>query len=102
MRSGGSGAGRHAEGGRAGGVIGVKAFTRAGISAIVMPRAAEAEAAVPRGKERDAITVVAAEEAGTAMLAVMITLAAATLIVTSDASTPAAVAMFCCKVEVSE
>ena len=36
------------------------------------------------------------------MAAVMITLAAATLIVTSDAWTPAAVAMPCCKLEVSE
>ena len=57
---------------------------------------------MPRAEAREALTVTAAEEAGTAMLAVMITLAAATLIVTSDASTPAAVAMFCCKVEVSE
>eukprot|EP00964_Phaeocystis_antarctica_P045100 scaffold25947_cov62-Phaeocystis_antarctica.AAC.2 len=36
------------------------------------------------------------------MVAVMITLAAATRIVTSDLSTPAAVAIFCCKLEVSE
>ena len=40
--------------------------------------------------------------AGTAMVAVMITLAAATLIVTNDLSTPAAVAIFCCRLEMSE
>ena len=89
-------------GGRAGGVAGVKALARVGTDSTAMPRAAEAEAAVPRVEESADSTMVAAEEAGTAMLAVMITLAADTLIVTSDASTPAAVAMFCCKVEVSE
>ena len=47
-------------------------------------------------------TVAAGVAAGTAMAAVMITLAAATSIVTSDLSTPAAVAMPCCKLEVSE
>ena len=83
------------------GVAGVKALARVGTDSTAMPRAAEAEAAVPRVEESDSSTMVAAEEAGTAMLAVMITLAADTLIVTSDASTPAAVAMFCCKVEVS-
>ena len=36
------------------------------------------------------------------MVAVMRTLAAATLIVTSDLRTPAAVAMPCCKLEVSK
>ena len=40
--------------------------------------------------------------AGTATAAVMITLAAATPIVTSDLETLAAVAMPCCKLEVSE
>ena len=62
----------------------------------------KAAAAVPRAEAREALTVTAAEEAGTAMLAVMITLAAATLIVTSDLSTPAAVATLRCKLEVSE
>ena len=47
-------------------------------------------------------TVAAGVAAGTAMAAVMITLAAATLIVTRDVWTPAAEAMACCKLEVSE
>ena len=47
-------------------------------------------------------TVAAGVAAGTAMAAVMITLAAATLIVTRDVWTPAAEAMSCCKLEVSE
>ena len=64
---------------------------------MVMPRAAEAAAGELRVEESEAITVVAAAEAGTAILAVMITLAAVTLIVTSDGWTPAALAMFCCK-----
>ena len=41
-------------------------------------------------------------EAGTAMVAVMATLAAATLIETNALSTPAAAATFCCKLEVSK
>ena len=47
-------------------------------------------------------TVAAGVAAGTAMAAVIITLAAATSIVTTDLWTPAAVAMSCCKLEVSE
>ena len=35
------------------------------------------------------------------MVAVMRTLATATLIVTNDASTPAALATFCCKLDLS-
>jgi hypothetical protein len=68
----------------------------------VIPSAAEAAAAVPRVEESEVCTVAAVMEAGTVMVAVMITLAAATLIVTNDLSTPAAVAIFCCKLEVSE
>ena len=68
----------------------------------VIPSAAEALSAVPRLEESEVCTAAAVMEAGTVMVAVMITLAAATLIVTNDLSTPAAVANFCCKLEVSE
>eukprot|EP00964_Phaeocystis_antarctica_P056075 scaffold33051_cov69-Phaeocystis_antarctica.AAC.2 len=71
-----------------------------GATSTVTPSAAVAAAAVPRVEASDACTAAAVVEAGTAMVAVMITLAAATLTVTSDVSTPAAVATFCCKLEV--
>ena len=67
-----------------------------GTASTVTPSAVEAAAAVPRVEASEACTVMAAEEAGTAILAVMITLAAATLIVSNDLSTPAAAAIFCC------
>jgi len=67
-----------------------------------MSSAADAAAAVPRVENSEVCTAAAVVEAGTAIVAVMITLAAAKLIVTWDLSTPAAVAMFCCKLEVSE
>ena len=67
-----------------------------------MPSAAEAAAGEPTVAVSEVSTVAAGVAAGTAMAAVMITLAAATLIVTSDLWTPAAVAMPCCKLEVSE
>ena len=91
-------------GGEAGGSLGGgggEAIEIVGTASTATPSAVEAAAAVPRVEASEACTVTAAEEAGTAMLAVMITLAAATLIVTSEASTPAAVAMFCRKDEVS-
>ena len=50
-----------------------------------------AVAVVPRVEESDSCTAAAVVSAGTAMVAVMITLAATTLIVTRDLSTPAAV-----------
>ena len=52
--------------------------------------------------ESAACTAAAVVEMGTAMLAVMRTEAAAIRIVTSDESTPAAVATPCRKLEVSE
>jgi hypothetical protein len=67
-----------------------------------MPSTAEAAAGVPTLLVSEVSTVPAEVAAGTAMAAVMITLAAATLIVTSDAWTPVAVAMSCCKLVVSE
>ena len=68
-----------------------------------MPRAADAAAVVvPRVEAREAWTEVMVVEAGTEMVAVIRTLAAATAMATRDASTPAAAAMLCCKLEVSE
>ena len=67
-----------------------------------MPSAAEAAAGVPMVAASEVSTVAAGGAAGTAMAAVMITLAAATMIVTRDVWTPAAEAMACCKLEVSE
>ena len=53
--------------------------------------------ALPRVEESDSCTTTAVVSAGTAMVAVMRTLAAVMRIVTIDLSTPAAVAMPCCK-----
>ena len=76
--------------------------TMVGASSTVMPSAAEASAAEPRLEESDVTNAVGLAEAGTAMVAVMITLPGATLIVTSDLSKFKSVAMLCCKLEVSE
>ena len=73
-----------------------------GTDSTVRPSTVEAASAVASLEESEVCTAVAVVEAGTAMLAVMITLAAATLIVTSDLSMPAAAATLCCKLEVSE
>ena len=73
----------------------------AGSDSTVIPSAAEATAAVPRLEESEVCTAAAVVEAGIVMVAVMITLAAATLTMTWDLSTPAEVAMLCCKLEVS-
>ena len=61
----------------------------------------EAATAVPRLEASEVRSTSAVVEAGTAMVAVMRTLAAATRIVTSDLSTPAAPATFCCKLDLS-
>ena len=68
-----------------------------GYVTILMPSALEASPGVPRLEESISCTAVAVVEASTAMLAVMITLPAATATVTSDLSTPAALAKFCFK-----
>ena len=68
-----------------------------GSDSTVIPSAAEAEVALPRVEESDSCTATAVVAAGTAMEAVMRTLAAVTRIVTIDLSTPAAVATPCCK-----
>ena len=67
-----------------------------------IPSALEAASAVRRVEESEAFTAAAVVEAGTAMVAVMITLAAVMAMVTGNLSTPAAVAIFCCRLEVSE
>ena len=64
--------------------------------------AVEGSVAMPRVEDSEACTAAAVVEAGTPMVAVMITLAAATSMVTSDLSTPAAVAILACRSEVSE
>ena len=66
-----------------------------------MPSASEAAAAVPTLERSEAATAAAVVDAGTAMVALMITLAAVTRIVTSDLSTAAASATFCCKLDVT-
>ena len=72
-----------------------------GVLSTVMPSASEAPAAVARLSERAACTADAVVEAGTAMVAVMRTLAAATLMVTSEASTLASRATLAWRAEVS-
>ena len=73
-----------------------------GSDSTMMPSAAEAAAAVPRVEASEVCTAAGVVEAGTAMVAVMITEPAATLMVTSEASsTPAAVAIFCRRLVVS-
>ena len=64
-----------------------------------MPSWAEAAAAVPRLEESVVCTAAAVVEAGTAMVAMMSTLAAATRMETNRTSTPAASAMARCKLE---
>ena len=73
-----------------------------GSDSTVIPSASEAAAAVPSLEDSEASTAAAVVEAGTPMVAVMITLAADTSMVTSDLSTPAAVATASCRLEVSE
>ena len=73
-----------------------------GSSSIVRPSASEASAAVPKADESFSCTERTVLEAGTAMVAVMITLAADTFIVTRDVSRPTTAAMYSCKLEVSE
>ena len=77
------------------------ASTTAGTDSTVIPRAVEAVAAVARLVDSEACTAATVVEAGTAIVAVMITEAAVTLTETNDASTPAAAAMLCCRPEVS-
>ena len=94
-QSGGEGGG--GGGGKGGGEA---LLTTTGTASTVMPSAVEAEAVVvPSVLSREACTFFTEEPAGTVMVAVMITLPAATLMVTRFTSTPAAVATFCFKAE---
>jgi len=70
-----------------------------GTFSTVMPNAVEADSAVPRLEESDFRIASTVMEAGMVMVAVMSTLAAATSTLTSDLSTPTALAIFCCKLD---
>ena len=63
-----------------------------GSDSTVMPSAAEAAAAVPR-LEESLVCTLAAVEAGTVIVAVMITLAAATVMTVDEGATPALAAI---------
>ena len=73
-----------------------------GSDCTVMPSAAEAATAVPRLKESEVCTAAGVVEAGTAIVAVMITLAAVTSMDTEVAATLAASAIELWRAEVSE
>jgi len=72
-----------------------------GTCTTVTPSAVVAAAAVPILLASEACTVLNVESAGTVMRAVMTTLPAATVTVTTLTLTPAALATFCRKAEVS-
>ena len=73
-----------------------------GSDSTVMPSAAEAEAAVPRVEESEVCTAAGVVEAGTVIVAVMITLAAVTSMDTEAAATLAASAIELWRAEVLE
>ena len=90
-------------GGAEGSAEGGKAIATVGDDSTVMPSAAVAESAeLPNVDKSELCTAEAVVAAGTAMMAVMSTLAAATRMVTNHTSTPAASATFCRKLKVSE
>ena len=89
-------------GGGGGGGGGGEAISIMGTASTAMPSCVVAAAAVPRLVESEACNADTVVEAGTTMMAVMRTEAAATVMVTSDVSTPAASATLCRKLEVSE
>ena len=98
----GDGGGGEGEGGGGEGSSGTEdSIVMVGAPSTVMPSALDAFSAVSRVERSKACTAVARVAAGTATLAVMITLPAATRIVTSGLSTPAAAATFCCKLDLS-
>ena len=90
-------------GGTEGGAEGGEAITTMGDDSTMTPSAAEAESAeTPSVDNSELCTAEAVVAAGTAIVAVISTLEAATRISTSSSSTPAASATFCRKLEVSE
>ena len=88
-------------GGGEGGEGGGAATTMVGTDSTVMPSALVAAVAVGRATESVVCTSVEAFEAGTAIVAVMSTEAAATVMVTAEASTPASSATLLWMEEVS-
>ena len=86
-------------GGRGGGVT--STMSKVGALSTVMPRFCVAAVAVPNFWWSVIFTLAGDTVAGTAMVAVMMTLADSTVMVTAEGSTPAAVAKVCCKSEVS-
>jgi len=90
-------------GGAKGRAEGGTAIATVGDDSTVTLSAAEADSVEPPNVNNSELcTAEAVVEVGTAMVAVMSTLAAATWISTSSSSTPAAVATACRKLEVSE
>ena len=82
---------------------GSKTIATVGVDSTMTSSAVEADSAVtPNVEDNELCTADAVVAAGTEMVAVMTTLAAATLIWTSSLLTPAAVAMVCRKLEVFE
>ena len=73
-----------------------------GSDSTVIPSAVDADAAVPRREVSVACNASAVVEAGTLIVAVMITLAAATMMDTDERSTPALTAIEVWRAEVSE
>ena len=98
---GGGGDGDGGGGGAGGGEGGGAATTMVGTDSTVMPRAELAAVASGRAAERFACTWVDVVTAGTAMVAVMSTGAAVTLMVTAEASTRASSATLLWMEEVS-
>ena len=89
------------EGGEGGGGGGGEAIKIVGTASTATPSSVEAASAVPSVEASEVCSASAVVEAGTMMVAVMRTLAAVTLIVTSDLSTPATFATFSCKLDLS-
>ena len=95
---GGGGAGGGEGGGGDGGGLGITVWaTTVGTAKAVMPSPAEVRAMVPKAALSEASTAATVVEGGTAMVAVIFTLAAAMAMVTSDVSTLAALAILNCK-----
>eukprot|EP00964_Phaeocystis_antarctica_P105145 scaffold70212_cov72-Phaeocystis_antarctica.AAC.1 len=86
-----------------GGAEGGKTIATVGDDSTTTPSAAEADSAeTPNVDNSELCTAEAVVAAGTAIVAVMSTLAATTWMETSHPSTPAALATFCRKLELSE
>jgi hypothetical protein len=90
-------------GGIEGGAEGGKTITTVGDDSTVTFSAAKTDSVeLPNVNNSELCTAKAVVDSGTVMVAVMSTLAAATVMVTNHTSTPAAAATLCFKLEVSE